>query len=148
MDPVQTMPAFDQLTKEIYTPKQWLNYYRNIWHRNTVARTIDVLTDTELKKKNPDENVQCEDGQVRPVKQRLELRKEAVQDGLNLVKTIDAMIAVADDKFTETFWSEAALAVAEDMKPKPVEATSPATPEGDKPEARGAVDEGQAPAKA
>ena len=119
MDPMQTMITMDALTKNDYTPKMWLTYYRNVWIRNTVARSIDVVTDQKLKKEDPEQMVEeAGTGQIIPVKQRLEARKIAVQDGLNIIAGIDRLLTLpADVNFEEKYWSKEALAVDEDMLP-------------------------------
>lgn len=124
------MPSMDALAKTKYTPADWLLYYRNIWSRNLVARTIDVYSDKVTKEKNPNETVASDDGAHMPVKQRLEMRKIAVQDALDLIKSIDDLIAQGD-KFEDMNWSDAALAIAPDMlkKPEP-EVGSPCTIDG------------------
>ena len=120
------MPSYDALASKKYSPREWLNYYRNIWVRNNVARTIDVMTDVALKAQDPEQMVNCEDEGVRPVKARLEIRKKAVQDGLGLVKAIDELLAIPEGEFSDKVWGDAFLSVAEDMKPKPAPVAAPA----------------------
>jgi hypothetical protein len=119
MDPVQTMPTNDGLTTKIYTAKEWLTYYRNIWVRNLVARTIDVENDAKLKASDPTFMVQNDDGRPVMVKERLEHRKIIVQDALDLVASIDACLADAgnDEAFAQARWSAEALKVDPDMLP-------------------------------
>ena len=45
MDPITNMLVLDGLTKKSYSPKEWLQYYKNVWGRNVIARTVDVKTD-------------------------------------------------------------------------------------------------------
>ena len=130
------MDSFEALAKTEYTFADFLRYYKNIWDRNLVARTIDVQTDTILKAANPDEKVQHE-GQLMLVKERLELRKILVQDALDLIAGIDALAALSPEEYKAKCLSKEALAVAADMipaipeEPKAPEATpeTPATPE-------------------
>lgn len=126
----QTAPAIGELINKDITNKQWLTYYRNIWRRNCVAASLDVVTDTEAKLKNPEEMVACEDQEIRPVKARLEMRKEKLQTILNILKATETLIAIPEAEFEAKTWSTEALAVAEDMKPKPEETPAPTpTPE-------------------
>lgn len=117
MDPIQTMPLMHTMTEVIYTPKQWITYYKNTWVRNCVARTIDVKVDEVKKAKNPDELVEF-NGQEIPVKVRLEHRKMLLQDALELVTAADLLNETPAEEWDEKVWSEKALAVAEDMKPQ------------------------------
>lgn len=135
------MPSYDALTKGIYTPLQWLYFYKNLWTRNLIARTIDVQNDAASKAKNAGEMVPDDvTGEPIPVSARLERRKIVVQDALDLLVSIDAMIKVIDEDkedFTAKFWSPEALQVAEDMLPKKdeektgVDATGAGTPGAD-----------------
>ena len=127
------MPSFDTLTKQQYTAQEWMQYYKNIWVRNLVARTIDVKNDQKLKAKNPDELVMGEDGNPLPVKVRLENRKIVVQDALDLIATIDELLAISGDTFAATVWSEEALKVDEDMLPPAIKAGDACTTPDGKP---------------
>lgn len=116
MDPVQTMPDLSVMTTKGFTIREWLSYYKNVWNRNLAARLIDVQCDTVSKAINPEEPMQLEDGREIPVKQRLEMRKILVQDAVDLIAGIDALLALSDEKLLVRQTKEA-LAVAEDMKP-------------------------------
>lgn len=119
MDPITNMLVLDGLTKKSYSPKEWLQYYRNVWGRNLIARTVDVKCDQVLKATDPDAMVEeTGTGNIIPVKERLEIRKMDVQDALNIVEGIDALIAIDDAKFAETLWSKEALKVDADVMPK------------------------------
>lgn len=115
-DQVQVMPEVNAMVLNNYSKREWLQYYKNVWVRNCMARAIDVQTDIILKEKNPESTVQLEDERPAPVKVRLEMRKIALQDGLNLVAGIDTLMAKSEEEL-EAFFTEKALAVAEDMKP-------------------------------
>lgn len=117
MDPIQTMPAHDAMTKAEYTPAEWLTYYKNIWTRNLIARTIDMQSDTLLKASDPKGEVMSDEGRPIPVAARLEHRKILVQDALTLLGAINSLGAIKPDEFIEKFWSKEALAVAPDMIP-------------------------------
>ena len=119
-DNIQESPSLKDLCEGKYTYKQWLTYYKNIWTRNLMARSIDVQTDMALKAKNPEESVQDDQGRQVPVKVRLEIRKMYVQDALDLIAGIDKLIEVKDEEFEAKVLSKEALAVAEDMLPKKV----------------------------
>jgi hypothetical protein len=116
-DPIQTMPTQAEMCTKILTNREWLTYYRNVWERNLMARCIDVQTDTTLKAKEPDMMVQGDDNRPLAVKQRLELRKIAVQDAVDLLAGIDAMLAKTDEEIVLSYGVDA-LKVAEDMKPQ------------------------------
>ena len=47
------MPTIDELVRPMYTTKQWLTYYRNIWFRNSIAGCIDVQYDLATLAKDP-----------------------------------------------------------------------------------------------
>jgi hypothetical protein len=114
---VMLMPGKDALCNEAFSPAQWLNYYLNVWTRNLVARTIDVETDRQLKEIDPERPVQNDDGRMVAVKERLEHRKILVQDGLDLVNAIKALIAIPEADFVAKTWSAEALKVDGDMLP-------------------------------
>jgi len=120
----KTMQTFIEATGKIFTLKEILTYYRNIWMQHVIARAIDVQTDVAKKANNPEEEVENIDPITRQisyitVKERLELRKILVKEAQEIVSAIDTMLAVEEDKIAETFLGEKALAVDEDMlKPK------------------------------
>ena len=115
------MLTLDVLTQKNYSAKQWLQYYRNVWLRNTIARTIDVNTDQKLKKDDPKAMViDAETGRPIPVAERLENRKIAVQDGLDIIEGIDRLLEACQDsseagEFEKKHWSKEALKVDDDM---------------------------------
>lgn len=114
------METFIESTQKIFTNTEILFYYRNLWKRNVVARAIDVVTDTAKKAVNPEEEVEYIDPITRqvtymPVKERLELRKVLVKEAQELLTAIDSMLATKEEDFYNTYFSEKALAVAEDM---------------------------------
>lgn len=115
-----TLPASAELAQRDFTPQQWLQYYKNIWTRNAVARTIDVKVDEAIKAVNPEEPVDSdtERGQVITVKERLEHRKILVQDALDLCEAIEKLMQIAPEEFVKSTWSKEALAVATDMIPE------------------------------
>ena len=117
MDPIQTMPNMEFMVKANLTPRECLQYYKNVWTRNVVARTIDVACDQALKTKDPEELVANDDGRQIPVKERLEHRKIIVQDALDLIAAIDVLLAIPEAEFTAKVWSKEALKVDADMLP-------------------------------
>jgi len=138
------MPDVKDMATSDYSPRNWLQYYKNIWTRNAVARTIDVQTDAILKAVDPEQVVLTDEGQPVPVKQRLEQRKIILQDALNLLEGIESIVAVEEKEFVTKFWSKEALAVAEDMLPKketPAEAVKEPAEEGSAATAEGASNE-------
>lgn len=110
------MDPIDAQAKNKYTYAEWLNYYKNVWNRNLVARTIDVQTDLLLKSQDPEMVVQHEGGSL-PVKERLEHRKILVQDALDLIAGIDLLIAQTPEEYVKNNLTKEALAVAPDMLP-------------------------------
>lgn len=124
------MPAFDAMTKIDFTPKEWARYYRNTWARNSVAKTIDVENDKQMKAVNPDEIVQNSDGRMMPVKERLENRKIELQDALDIMRHAEALLALSDEELAAK-WTPEALKVDEDMMPpKEVAGNACKTPDG------------------
>jgi len=131
-DKAQTMPSIKDLVETNMSPRHWLQYYKNIWTRNLIARTIDVQTDMTMKAKNPEEKVVSEDGsKYIAVKERLESRKILMQDAIDLLASIEVLLAVPENEFVAKFFSKEALAVAPDMIPKKEE---PKTGEAPAPE--------------
>lgn len=125
MNPIeQTMPSFDAMAKQEYTAKEWLNFYRNVWVRNLVARTIDVQRDRMLKELNPNKQVQLGDVMM-PVKERLEHFKMNVEDALAILRAIDLLRCLDNDELEEKNWTPGALAVAPDMVEEKAEAMMP-----------------------
>jgi len=144
MDPMQTMPDVKDMATTEYSPKNWLLYYKNVWTRNAIARTIDVQTDAILKAADPEQTVLTDEGQPVAVKQRLEQRKIILQDALNLLEGIEALTAIDEKEFTAKCWSKESLAVAEDMIPKKevaAEVVKEPTEEGHATNAEGANNE-------
>lgn len=108
----QVMPSFDAMTTTSYTPKQWLQYYRNIWVRNEIGSLTDVMHDSladgsaqtgdmlthangqpvidESDPKNP-----------KPVMMtyahRMEQRKANARRAAGIVVAIDALLALSDE---------------------------------------------------
>lgn len=121
-DREQTMPALSSMITEKYGVREWLTYYLNIWQRNLTARLIDMQSDAIAKKANPDLEVELDDHREAPVKVRLEHRKILVQDSRNLIASIQSLLALDDAALAATYGVEA-LKVAEDMIPKPENAT-------------------------
>ncbi len=114
----QTMPSVKEMVENGYTVRHWLNYYLNIWKRQAAACAIDVYCDQLRKKDNPE--MQVEQGQqVIPVKERLEHRKIKLQDALDVIAGAEALLEIPEAEFETKIFSKEALAVAEDMLPKP-----------------------------
>jgi len=136
-DPLDNTPSIEEMLNKQISPAQWLNYYRNVWQRCLIARTIDVQSDLVLKAKNPDELViNMQTGQQLPVKQRLEDRKMLVSDALEILESIDYILNIhvksnvdGAKTIAETYWTPEALKVAEDMLP-PKQAGDPCMIDG------------------
>lgn len=125
---VQMMPSVKELVTMQFTNKHFLQYYLNIWTRNTMAMAIDVQFDKVMKANNPEAMVEYE-GQLIPVKTRLENRKIKLQDYLDIVAAIKHLMSIADDEFEAKVLSKEALAVDEDMLPKEEVKEDALTPE-------------------
>lgn len=125
---VTTLPSVQEMVKNGYSTKHWLQYYINIWNRQSVAAAIDIKTDQIRKAIDPEMEVE-EGHQVVPVKVRLENRKLKLQDYLDIISAAKTLMALPDDQIEEALFGEKALAVDEDMLPKPEE-----KPEEPKPE--------------
>ena len=139
---VSAMPPLKDLIETNLSPKQWLIYYRNIWSRNLLARTIDLQSDITRKAINPEEEVTMDDGSQRPttVKARLETRKILIEDALEILASIKVLLEVAEDPkqdFIKKYYSKEALAVAPDMLPKIAEVKTGNAPAPTAPEAGG-----------
>jgi len=110
------MPPVKDLVESELTVKHWLVYYKNVWTRNLIARTVDLQGDIEMAAKNPTEVVLSDDQtKTQTVTERIENRKMLVQDALNVVQTIGVLLDKANDQavdFLDMFWSEKALAPA------------------------------------
>lgn len=101
-----------------FTKRDWLNHYKNVWMRNSVARTIDL----ELDKMNAaiDPNIVVTmDGSRETVKviRRAEMRKMALTDCLELLKAIDILLALSDEEL-DARWSEEAIKLNPELTPR------------------------------
>lgn len=92
-------------------------FYRNIWQRNSAARLIDVLCDQKTKAVDPESLVKDhETGMDIPVKFRLEKRKMALEDALEIVAAADGLLSLTDEELAAKL-TPAALSVDKDMMP-------------------------------
>lgn len=153
---MQNNESVQFLSQTLLTGAEWINYYQNIWCKNTIARTIDVQTDMNALAKNPNEMVQADGGagdprgmQFIPLATRLEHRKIAVQDALAILEAIknvgehadieafywnDEFLAVAPEFAKATITEEEAapvegVAVATEVAPETTTETAPVAPE-------------------
>ena len=111
---MDTILSIDALSKKELSTKEWLTYYKNVWQRNLIARTIDVDCDKVLLESNPAEMVRTDDqSRFVPVLERLELRKIALADCLKLNASIDRLLAM--DSLDASYWSPEALKVSDEM---------------------------------
>lgn len=115
------MPGVDKMCDTLFTPTQWLTYYKNYWTNVLLARTVDVQMDSMAKAKDPDDLVQDDDNQPYspkaplPVKMRLEKRKMKVESCLELLAAIDALAALSPEDLAK-MWTPEFLAVAKDVQ--------------------------------
>lgn len=101
------------MTQKVFTVREYLTYYKNTWTRHMAARAIDVYTDKVLLDKNGPEFMveDARTGQNIPLKLRLELRKMAVSDAVEIVQAADALLAMSDEEINKNCFSEEALKV-------------------------------------
>jgi len=114
---VQLLPDVKDMVTNGYTKSHWLQYYKNLWTRNAVAMAIDVQGDKVRKAEDPEMIVE-DNNQSMPVKIRLENRKIKLQDYLDVITAIDALMAIEGNELDAKVFSKEALAVDEDMLPK------------------------------
>lgn len=116
----------DEINESLFqgtkTVKEWLTFYLNIWRRNVIARTVDMKVDEVRAAVNPNEMVMVHPGtqdmqQVKIV-QRLDIRKQAVSDGLELVRTIEELLTLPEGELEKTLWSEEHLKLNPDIQPR------------------------------
>lgn len=131
----QVMPSFDAMANTNYSPKQWLQYYRNIWVRNRMGSMCDVMHDGARDPQGiTGDNVQDDLGRVQvddhnnPVKktygQRLEERKEQVKRANGIIEAIDKLMALDDADLEKMMASDSEFLAAIEQ-PKPVEEAKP-----------------------
>lgn len=122
MEPDKAMPSMDAMLTIEYTPRQWLTFYKNVWTRNLMACITDVQADRLLKAANPlaetpdlltNENghpLIGENGKPKRklVAQRLEERKNGVQNSLDILASLDSLLALSEDDLAKT-WADEAL---------------------------------------
>lgn len=130
------MPSMDAMLKTLYSPADWLTFYKNAWTRNLIACSTDVMSDTMALAANADaetsENVVNEVGQTmlnehglpkkKLVRDRLEERKRTVQNAVDILAAIDALIALSPDDLAKQ-WSPEALAPVAAPETAPVSFT-------------------------
>ena len=120
----------DSMTQKLYSPQEWLTYYKNDWTRRVVAMTVDVECDTAAKAINPDKQVPSTEGGITTVKERLEARKMGLASGLRFIEALDTLLEIPDDQFVAKCWSTEALSVAADMLPPAKQGDACTMPDG------------------
>jgi hypothetical protein len=130
------MSEFEHKTKNILTPKEYLTWYKNEWTGRLVARTIDLNTDLLTVAVAPGKMVLHDNGagmlQEIPVEDRLEARKQIVRDAIELLKSIDDLLALTPEDYHAKVLSDEALAprvVVEEVKAAESPETVPASDE-------------------
>lgn len=125
------MESIEALTTKNYTATDWALYYKNVWMRNAIARTIDVQSDMSIFANNPNQMVQVDSPNGRdmsfcPVTERIEIRKIALQDAIDIIKSIDVVLGTSD--ITGHYWSPEFLKVSPEASHAVMEAApEPAT---------------------
>ena len=118
MDPIQTMPALEQMVKGTYTIKEMLNYHRNVWTKHVAASLVDVEADTVRKAINPTELVEEDEFKDNiEVAKRLELRKIRLESSLRILAASEALLALTDEELAKRYAPEA-LKIADDQMPE------------------------------
>lgn len=110
------MESFETLATVSYSPKQFLQYYINLWVRNVIARSIDVLCDEKTKEIEGKDFMVELDGRPMTIGDRVETRKVLVQEAQDIVDAARELMALSDEDLAKR-WSTEGLAVAEDMLP-------------------------------
>jgi hypothetical protein len=114
-DEGQVMPSFDALCTVNYTPKQWLQYYRNIWVRNLMASMTDIAHDSAILAAEPDAVTEgrqdlVPDGKGSAVQktmaQRLEERKANARRANQIIAAVDSLAGMTDDELTAAIASD------------------------------------------
>lgn len=112
------MPTFDVLTKVLFTPKQWLNYYRNIWQRNMMGSMVDVMHDGGKPAGDSTiDNVTDDVGRAvvdektgeivkKTFGERLEERKSNVKRCAGVIAAIDKLLALSEDELIKHMASD------------------------------------------
>lgn len=104
------------LATKILTKKEWLTYYKNMWTRNCISRAVDVEVDKARKINTPDMTFfNQQTGQVTTVAQNLEERKIKLQEGLEILAGVNALLETPEEEFEAKYYSPEALKVAEDV---------------------------------
>lgn len=104
----QVMPSFDALTHKNYSPREWLQYYRNIWTRNLMGSMTDVQHDGMLLAADPEaltdgsgQNL-IPDGKggarAKTIAERIEERKANANRAIGIITSIDALMAKTDEE--------------------------------------------------
>lgn len=116
------MVPIEDLINSNTTPRQWIQYYKNIWTRNIIAKVIDIQGDIARKAKDPEDQVEHDEmrGAFMAVKERLEMRKAKLLDWKEILDNAEKLLKMSDEEIAK-LWSPEALAVAPDMIPKPEE---------------------------
>lgn len=126
------MESIESLTRENFTATEWARYYKNVWMRNALARTIDVQSDINIMAKNPNQMVQVDSPSSRdvsfaPVAERLEMRKIALQDALDILESIEVVLGNAD--ISGHYWNAEFLKVSPEASHAVMEAEPAAVTE-------------------
>ena len=112
----------ESLLEKKRTVKEWLDYYEASWTRNVVARTVDMMVDEARVAANPNEMVfvhpGTEDMRQMKIIQRLDMRKQAVADGLEILHSIKSMLALPEGEVESRLWSEEHLKLNPDIQPR------------------------------
>lgn len=114
------MEAFETLATKDYSPKQFLQYYINLWKRNVIARAIDVLCDEKTKALEGKDHVVELDGRPMTIGERVEARKILIQEAQDIVDAASELLALSDEDLAKRWTTD--LAVAEDMLPPAAQA--------------------------
>lgn len=110
------MPNPMTMCETLITPRQWVTFYKNLWMRNLIARTIDMQTAAAEVAQDKDQPVQDDETrQAISAADRLERRKMKVSVAVEVIASIDAMLAIIDDAELAKLWSAEATKLTPDV---------------------------------
>lgn len=86
------------LWSRVFTPMEFIIYYRNVWLRNYIAAVIDIKNDQARVNKNPNEQVLKDDKSgYEPVLHRLENRKVNASITYSIYAVANELMSASDE---------------------------------------------------
>jgi hypothetical protein len=105
-DDGQQMPSFDALCTKVYSLREWLTYYLNIWQRNLMASMTDAMHDSLVLAADAGALTEGQQDLVpdgkggarqKTMAERLEQRKAQAQRANSIIAAVNALLALSDD---------------------------------------------------